>query len=188
MYSQSGSRQSGFLFTSTSITCVTCLTTGTVWLSDVGSHKLCLGKSGGKLWLFTLCQRRRNLQQTETDPRRLHSLSGAWFTEECIKRHRIWSGSDLVHATIRCRRTKSRGPFSADTLFPGPWGCVTAVVGISRWSDSVVVAIVTDASLSELFGGEKDNNNSTSSEAERRLRDIKDRGSRGSVLAACHRK
>ena len=52
----------------------------------------------------------------------------------------------------------------------------------------MVVAIVTDASLSELFGGEKDNNNSTSSEAERRLRDIKDRGSRGSVLAACHRK
>lgn len=52
----------------------------------------------------------------------------------------------------------------------------------------MVVAIVTDTSLSELFGGEKDNNNSTSSEAERRLKDIKDGKSRGSVQGACHRK
>lgn len=59
-----------------------------------------------------MCQRRRNLQQTETDPRRLRSLSGAWFTEERMKRHHIWSGSALVHATIRHRRTKSRGPLT----------------------------------------------------------------------------
>lgn len=82
---------------------------------------------------------------------------------------------------------EQRSVFSRHAV-PGPWGCFTAVVGISQWSDSVVVAIVTDTSLSELFGGEKDNNNSTSSEAERRLKDIKDGKSRGSVQGACHRK
>nr|XP_046274040.1 synaptotagmin-like protein 1 [Scatophagus argus]XP_046274041.1 synaptotagmin-like protein 1 [Scatophagus argus]XP_046274042.1 synaptotagmin-like protein 1 [Scatophagus argus]XP_046274043.1 synaptotagmin-like protein 1 [Scatophagus argus]XP_046274044.1 synaptotagmin-like protein 1 [Scatophagus argus] len=50
----------------------------------------------------------RVLQKTETDQRRLRSLSGAWFTEERSKRHRTWSGSALVHATIRQRKTKSR--------------------------------------------------------------------------------
>ncbi|CAG10026.1 unnamed protein product [Tetraodon nigroviridis] len=51
----------------------------------------------------------RILQETETDQRRLRSLSGAWFTEERNKRHHTWSGSALVHATLRCKRTKNRG-------------------------------------------------------------------------------
>ncbi|KAG7244989.1 hypothetical protein INR49_023555 [Caranx melampygus] len=51
----------------------------------------------------------RNLEQSETDPTRLHFLSGAWFSEERSKRHRNrTSGCDLVHATIRHRKTKSR--------------------------------------------------------------------------------
>ncbi|XP_039977024.1 synaptotagmin-like protein 1 [Xiphias gladius] len=50
----------------------------------------------------------RILQQTETDPARLRSLSGAWFNEECSKRHHCrTSGCDLVHATIRHRKPKS---------------------------------------------------------------------------------
>ncbi|XP_040910175.1 synaptotagmin-like protein 1 isoform X2 [Toxotes jaculatrix] len=51
----------------------------------------------------------RTLKQTETDPARLRSLSGAWFIEERSKRHcNQTSGCDLVHATIRQRKTKSR--------------------------------------------------------------------------------
>lgn len=50
----------------------------------------------------------RCLQQKETDPQRLRSLSGAWFTEECNKRHRAGSASALVHSSIRHRRTRSR--------------------------------------------------------------------------------
>lgn len=52
---------------------------------------------------------RRTLQETETDQKRLRSMSGAWFAEERNKRHHTWSSSALVHATIRHRRTKSRG-------------------------------------------------------------------------------
>uniref|UniRef100_A0A4W6CWJ0 Synaptotagmin-like protein 1 n=1 Tax=Lates calcarifer TaxID=8187 RepID=A0A4W6CWJ0_LATCA len=65
--------------------------------------------------LFNLapCQCCRILQQTGTDPARLRLLSGSWFSEECSKRHRNRvSGCELVHATIRCRRVKSRGQFS----------------------------------------------------------------------------
>lgn len=50
----------------------------------------------------------RILRQTETDPTRLRSLSGAWFSEERSKRHRSRSVSSLIHATIRHRKTKSR--------------------------------------------------------------------------------
>uniref|UniRef100_A0AAQ5ZAL2 Synaptotagmin-like protein 1 n=1 Tax=Amphiprion ocellaris TaxID=80972 RepID=A0AAQ5ZAL2_AMPOC len=51
----------------------------------------------------------RILEQTETDPARLRFLSGAWFSEERSKRHRSQSsGCDLVCATIRHRKTKSR--------------------------------------------------------------------------------
>lgn len=64
------------------------------------------------LFNLALCQCCRILQQTETDQTRLRSLSGAWFREERSKRHRTWSGSALVHATIRHRNAKSRGPFS----------------------------------------------------------------------------
>lgn len=60
----------------------------------------------------------RILQETETDQRLLRTMSGAWFTEERNKRHHTWSSSALVHATIRHKRTKSRGLsvcFPADT-------------------------------------------------------------------------
>ncbi|GAA6229934.1 synaptotagmin-like protein 1 isoform X1 [Lates japonicus] len=95
----------------------------------------------------------RILQQTGTDPARLRLLSGSWFSEECSKRHhnRV-SGCELVHATIRCRRVKSR-----------------------------------DVPLTELFNGEMEeptNNNNTSPEAERRLKDGKyeeNDGSSGSL-------
>ncbi|CAN9503983.1 unnamed protein product [Ophioblennius macclurei] len=51
----------------------------------------------------------RNLERTETDPARLRFLSGAWFSEERSKRHRQrLSAFEIVHATIRPRRTKSR--------------------------------------------------------------------------------
>lgn len=51
----------------------------------------------------------RTLEQRETNSTRLRFLSGAWFSEECSKHHHNWtSGCDLVHATIRHRKTKSR--------------------------------------------------------------------------------
>ncbi|XP_058474333.1 synaptotagmin-like protein 1 isoform X1 [Solea solea] len=61
------------------------------------------------------------LQQTETDPVRLRSLSGKWFSEERSKRHcSPKSGCDLVHASMRHRRTKSRGTDgSLSELFNG---------------------------------------------------------------------
>uniref|UniRef100_A0A3Q0SYH0 Synaptotagmin-like protein 1 n=1 Tax=Amphilophus citrinellus TaxID=61819 RepID=A0A3Q0SYH0_AMPCI len=55
----------------------------------------------------------RTLEQRETNPTHLRFLSGAWFSEERSKRHHNWmSGCDLVHSTIRHRKTKSRGQFS----------------------------------------------------------------------------
>ncbi|XP_033831399.1 synaptotagmin-like protein 1 isoform X2 [Periophthalmus magnuspinnatus] len=51
----------------------------------------------------------RNLQAKETDPVRLRSLSGAWFNDECSKRHNSWtSGCDLVHASMRLRKPKNK--------------------------------------------------------------------------------
>ncbi|KAI3358541.1 hypothetical protein L3Q82_014957 [Scortum barcoo] len=51
----------------------------------------------------------RILEETETDPVRLRSLSGIWFSEERSKRHNNCAlGCALVHATIRHRKTKSR--------------------------------------------------------------------------------
>uniref|UniRef100_A0A3B4FSM5 Synaptotagmin-like protein 1 n=1 Tax=Pundamilia nyererei TaxID=303518 RepID=A0A3B4FSM5_9CICH len=59
----------------------------------------------------------RTLEQRETNSTRLRFLSGAWFSEECSKRHLNWtSGCDLVHATIRHRKTKSRGQFSVHVV------------------------------------------------------------------------
>uniref|UniRef100_I3J1N9 Synaptotagmin-like protein 1 n=1 Tax=Oreochromis niloticus TaxID=8128 RepID=I3J1N9_ORENI len=59
----------------------------------------------------------RTLEQSETNSTLLRFLSGAWFSEECSKRHRNWtSGCDLVHATIRHRKTKSRGQFSVHVV------------------------------------------------------------------------
>ncbi|KAM3843378.1 synaptotagmin-like protein 1 [Diretmus argenteus] len=51
----------------------------------------------------------RTLEQTETDPGRLRSLSGAWFSEEQSRRYRNrTTGCDLVHATIRRKKTKGK--------------------------------------------------------------------------------
>ncbi|XP_047461453.1 synaptotagmin-like protein 1 [Mugil cephalus] len=51
----------------------------------------------------------RVLEETETDQTRLRFLSGAWFREECSKRHRTrTSACDLVRSTIRYRKAKSR--------------------------------------------------------------------------------
>ncbi|KAM4597605.1 synaptotagmin-like protein 1 [Polymixia lowei] len=51
----------------------------------------------------------RTLQQAETDPVRLRSLSGAWFSEERSKRHHDRKqGCDLVHASIRRRKTTGK--------------------------------------------------------------------------------
>uniref|UniRef100_A0A3B5MYG7 Synaptotagmin-like protein 1 n=1 Tax=Xiphophorus couchianus TaxID=32473 RepID=A0A3B5MYG7_9TELE len=45
----------------------------------------------------------------EKNPSRLRLLSGEWFSEEYSKRHCRWtSGSDLIRASIRHRKTKSR--------------------------------------------------------------------------------
>ncbi|XP_024920864.1 synaptotagmin-like protein 1 isoform X2 [Cynoglossus semilaevis] len=61
----------------------------------------------------------RVLEQTESDPVRLRTLSGTWFSELRSKRHHSQkSGSDLVHTTIRHRRTKSRD-VSLTGLFNG---------------------------------------------------------------------
>lgn len=51
----------------------------------------------------------RSLQERGTDPLRLRSLSGAWFSEERSKRHDGGtSGCDLVHASMRLRKPKNK--------------------------------------------------------------------------------
>lgn len=60
----------------------------------------------------------RNLEQTEKNLSRLRLLSGEWFSEQCSKRHRRWtSGCDLIRASIRHRKTKSRD-VNLNELFP----------------------------------------------------------------------
>ncbi|XP_024153382.1 synaptotagmin-like protein 1 isoform X1 [Oryzias melastigma] len=61
----------------------------------------------------------RILEQTGTNPSLLRLMSGRWFKDECSKRHRSWtSGSDLIRASIRHRKTKSRD-VSLKELFDG---------------------------------------------------------------------
>ncbi|KAF3707510.1 Synaptotagmin-like protein 1 Exophilin-7 Protein JFC1 [Channa argus] len=95
----------------------------------------------------------RVLHQTEKDPARLCSLTGAWFSEERSKRHLNRSpGYDLVHATLRQRKPKSRGQFS-------------------------------DVPLDCLFNGDREetsHNNNASPVPERRLKDNKEEENRGS--------
>lgn len=54
----------------------------------------------------------RKLQQTVSDPVRLHSLSGAWFNEERAKRYQK-EGADVVHASIRRKRREKDIPLIA---------------------------------------------------------------------------
>uniref|UniRef100_UPI0037E722F6 synaptotagmin-like protein 1 n=1 Tax=Semicossyphus pulcher TaxID=241346 RepID=UPI0037E722F6 len=61
----------------------------------------------------------RILEQTETDPTRLRSLTGVWFSEERSKRHHNrTSVCTLVHATLRHRKSRSRD-VSLTELFNG---------------------------------------------------------------------
>uniref|UniRef100_A0A8C5AVZ5 Synaptotagmin-like protein 1 n=1 Tax=Gadus morhua TaxID=8049 RepID=A0A8C5AVZ5_GADMO len=61
----------------------------------------------------------RSLQETEVNPVRLRTLSGSWFSEERSKRHRSAKpGADLVHSSIRRRKSKGRELPLAD-LFDG---------------------------------------------------------------------
>ncbi|XP_063756003.1 synaptotagmin-like protein 1 isoform X1 [Eleginops maclovinus] len=94
----------------------------------------------------------RVLQETETDPTLLRFLSGEWFKEQSIKRHHSQTSvSVLVHSTIRQRKSKTRGQFS-------------------------------DVPLNGLFNGESEENstnNNTSPEAERRLKDGREKESEG---------
>ncbi|XP_047240783.1 synaptotagmin-like protein 1 isoform X2 [Girardinichthys multiradiatus] len=61
----------------------------------------------------------RNLEQMEKNPSRLRLLSGEWFSEVCSKRHSRWtSGCDLIRASIRHRKTKSRD-VNLDEVFIG---------------------------------------------------------------------
>ncbi|XP_021231206.1 synaptotagmin-like protein 1, partial [Numida meleagris] len=57
----------------------------------------------------TLLRRREEgrvskLRQAESDPVRLRTLTGEWFRDVRAQRHRNLLGSDLVRASIRCRR------------------------------------------------------------------------------------
>ncbi|XP_059898672.1 synaptotagmin-like protein 1 isoform X1 [Gadus macrocephalus] len=61
----------------------------------------------------------RSLQETEVNPVRLRTLSGSWFSEERSKRHRSAKpGADLVHSSIRRRKSKGKEVPLAD-LFDG---------------------------------------------------------------------
>lgn len=132
------------------------------------------------------CQRRRcrSLERTESDPRRLRSLSGAWFTEECSKRHRAGSASALVHASIRHRRTRSRGSAPPSPHSPPPQadGRLT-----SSPLCSGCLLSASEAPLTELFNGETEKDprngeqNRSAAEAERRLEASRDEESEGSV-------
>ncbi|KAJ4928007.1 hypothetical protein JOQ06_015807 [Pogonophryne albipinna] len=90
----------------------------------------------------------RVLQEAETDPTRMRFLSGEWFNEQSIKRHRSQTSvSALVHSTIRRRKSKTR-----------------------------------DVPLNGLFNGEREetsSNNNSSPEAERRLKDGREKESGG---------
>uniref|UniRef100_A0A3B4U144 Synaptotagmin-like 1 n=1 Tax=Seriola dumerili TaxID=41447 RepID=A0A3B4U144_SERDU len=109
----------------------------------------------------------RNLQQSETDPARLRFLSGAWFSEESSKRHRNrTSGCDLVHATIRHRKTKSRGQFSFNAILLS-LACGAAFLLLWGYPNdgSVVVAMVTDDDF-EHHNGDTDSMSSSLTEAD----------------------
>uniref|UniRef100_A0A3Q0SYH5 Synaptotagmin-like protein 1 n=1 Tax=Amphilophus citrinellus TaxID=61819 RepID=A0A3Q0SYH5_AMPCI len=83
----------------------------------------------------------RTLEQRETNPTHLRFLSGAWFSEERSKRHHNWmSGCDLVHSTIRHRKTKSRGQFSGhEVLLSVASGTKQPDTGINRSPFSISV-------------------------------------------------
>uniref|UniRef100_A0A3Q3E5X3 Synaptotagmin-like 1 n=1 Tax=Labrus bergylta TaxID=56723 RepID=A0A3Q3E5X3_9LABR len=76
----------------------------------------------------------RSEVKTETDPARLRSLTGVWFDEERSKRHRNRASvCTLVHATLRHRKTKSRGKFSVNAILVlNQWVFSLTLIGISK--------------------------------------------------------
>uniref|UniRef100_A0A3Q3E6K8 Synaptotagmin-like 1 n=1 Tax=Labrus bergylta TaxID=56723 RepID=A0A3Q3E6K8_9LABR len=72
--------------------------------------------------------------RSETDPARLRSLTGVWFDEERSKRHRNRASvCTLVHATLRHRKTKSRGKFSVNAILVlNQWVFSLTLIGISK--------------------------------------------------------
>ncbi|KAI7798784.1 synaptotagmin-like protein 1 isoform X2 [Triplophysa rosa] len=56
--------------------------------------------------------RMRKLQQTESDPVRLRTLSGAWFNDQRSKRYQK-GGADVVHASIRRKKREKDVPLMA---------------------------------------------------------------------------
>ncbi|XP_056596961.1 synaptotagmin-like protein 1 [Triplophysa dalaica] len=56
--------------------------------------------------------RMRTLQQTESDPVRLRTLSGAWFNEQRSKRYQK-GGADVVNASIRRKKREKDVPLMA---------------------------------------------------------------------------
>lgn len=76
----------------------------------------------------------RNLQKKGTDPLRLRSLSGAWFSEERSKRHYDWtSGCDLVHASMRLRKPKNK---VTDVPLSGLFNGKTKVKALSQQNNN----------------------------------------------------
>lgn len=76
----------------------------------------------------------RNLQERGTDPLRLRSLSGAWFSEERSRRHCDWtSGCDLVHASMRLRKPKNK---VTDVQLSGLFNGETEVTVLSQQNNN----------------------------------------------------
>uniref|UniRef100_A0A3Q3E9J6 Synaptotagmin-like 1 n=1 Tax=Labrus bergylta TaxID=56723 RepID=A0A3Q3E9J6_9LABR len=82
--------------------------------------------------------------RSETDPARLRSLTGVWFDEERSKRHRNRASvCTLVHATLRHRKTKSRGKFSVNAILVlNQWVFSLTLIGISKVMGCVCVVCV----------------------------------------------
>uniref|UniRef100_H2M5V0 Synaptotagmin-like 1 n=1 Tax=Oryzias latipes TaxID=8090 RepID=H2M5V0_ORYLA len=86
------------------------------------------------------------VRSTGTNPSFLRLLSGRWFKEECSKRHNSWtSGSDLIRASIRHRKTKSRGQVPVNAL---ACRAVLRLLWGNLSNGSVAVAMATDEDLS----------------------------------------
>uniref|UniRef100_A0A3Q3E9U5 Synaptotagmin-like 1 n=1 Tax=Labrus bergylta TaxID=56723 RepID=A0A3Q3E9U5_9LABR len=85
----------------------------------------------------------RILEETETDPARLRSLTGVWFDEERSKRHRNRASvCTLVHATLRHRKTKSRGKFSVNAILVlNQWVFSLTLIGISNGNVETIYKI-----------------------------------------------
>uniref|UniRef100_A0A3Q3E765 Synaptotagmin-like 1 n=1 Tax=Labrus bergylta TaxID=56723 RepID=A0A3Q3E765_9LABR len=81
--------------------------------------------------------------RSETDPARLRSLTGVWFDEERSKRHRNRASvCTLVHATLRHRKTKSRGKFSVNAILVlNQWVFSLTLIGISNGNVETIYKI-----------------------------------------------